>query len=66
MKQLLEGLINLRTKINTSLGNFLNYKPTNSHNKNEYHFHGPVNIINRSPNDKINFPTSKVKQISKS
>ena len=60
MKQILEGILSLRAKIS----NFVHYEASNSHNKNEYHFHGPVNFIGRlpkMPKYKINSLLSKVK-----
>lgn len=43
MKQLLEGIASLKTKIT----NLFHYEATNSFNKTEFHFHGPVNFIGK-------------------
>lgn len=45
MRQILEGLASVRTKIT----NLLHYEATNSFNKTEFHFHGPVNFIGKQP-----------------
>lgn len=45
MKQLFENIVSLRTKID----NLLHSEVFNSHNKIEYHFHGPVNFIGKLP-----------------
>ena len=43
MKQILEGIIIIRSK----LKNLFHFEISNSNNKTEYHFHGPVNVIQR-------------------
>lgn len=44
MKQVFESIASLKTKIS----NFIHYEVSNSHNKVEYHFHGPVNFMGKT------------------
>ena len=55
MKQILYGIGNFRIKV----ADFFHSEVNNTFNKTEFHFHGPVNIIDKSPKNvrrKIGFP----------
>ncbi len=41
MRQIFDNILGLRAKIS----NLIHYRATNSHNKTEYNFYGPVNFI---------------------
>lgn len=43
MKKILEGLVNVTAKI----ADLFHPEATNSFNKNEFHFYGPVNFIGK-------------------
>ena len=45
MKQLFKNILSIKTRINT----LFRSETSNSHNKFEYHFYGPVTFVKRSP-----------------
>lgn len=49
MKQIVESLL----KMQLYISNIFYYKPKNSHNKTENHFHGPVTFIQEGTNKKM-------------
>lgn len=52
MKQILEGIASFRTKIS----NLFHYEASNSFNKTEFHFHGPVNFIGKRSKKAVLLP----------
>lgn len=64
MKQFFENIFCLKAKIN----NLFHNEISDSYNKTEYHFHGPVNFIgkpSRLPKRNINSLTSNLKKDNK-
>ena len=58
MKQVFEAILGIRTRV----GNLLHYQASNSHNKVEYHFHGPVNFFGKPAKRKnISLPSQTKK-----